>query len=70
MDNKGNYISESCCGNDLKTERPMVRRLIIESILHWMKEYHIDGFRFDLGKLIDWRTIEEIGAEARKITPM
>lgn len=69
MDNKGNYISESYCGNDLKTERPMVRRLIIESILFWMREYHIDGFRFDLGKLLDWKTIEEIGIEARKINP-
>ena len=69
MDNKGNYISESYCGNDLKTERPMVRRLIIESILYWMKEYHIDGFRFDLCKLLDWKTIEEIGTETRKINP-
>jgi pullulanase/glycogen debranching enzyme len=69
IDSKGNYISESYCGNDLKTERPMVRRLIIESILYWMNEYHIDGFRFDLGKLIDWKTIEEISTEARKINP-
>jgi len=47
----------------------MARRLIIESVLYWMKEYHIDGFRFDLGKLIDWETIEEIIYEARKINP-
>lgn len=66
---KGNYIAESFCGNDLKTERPMVRRMIIESILYWMKEYHVDGFRFDLGKLIDWETIEEIIREAKKINP-
>jgi len=69
LDNKGNFIAESYCGNDLKTERPMVRRLIIDSILYWMKEYHIDGFRFDLGKLIDWQTIEDIIHEARKINP-
>lgn len=69
MDSKGNYIAESYCGNDLKTERPMMRRLIIESILFWMKEYHIDGFRFDLGKLLDWKTIEEIISEARKVNP-
>ncbi len=36
----------------------MARRMIVESILYWMKEYHVDGFRFDLGKLIDWETIE------------
>ncbi|MEW6702341.1 MAG: alpha-amylase family glycosyl hydrolase [Bacteroidota bacterium] len=69
LDSKGNYIAESFCGNDLKTERPMVRRLIIESVLYWMKEYNIDGFRFDLGKLLDWQTIEEIIKEARKVNP-
>lgn len=69
MDAKGNYITESFCGNDLKTERPMMRRLIIESILYWMKEYHVDGFRFDLGKLLDWETIETIISEARKVNP-
>jgi pullulanase/glycogen debranching enzyme len=69
LDKRGNYIAESGCGNDLKTERPMMRRLIVESILYWMKEYHVDGFRFDLGKLIDWETIEEITHEAKKINP-
>ncbi|MCL4280025.1 MAG: pullulanase, partial [Ignavibacteriaceae bacterium] len=69
LDEKGNYIQQSGCGNDLRTEAPMVRRMIVESILYWMKEYHIDGFRFDLGKLIDWETIEEIIFEAKKINP-
>lgn len=69
LDEKGNFVSQSYCGNDLKTERPMTRRMIVESILYWMKEYHIDGFRFDLGKLIDWQTIEEIIYEAQKINP-
>ncbi len=69
LDAKGNFIAESYCGNDLNTERPMMRRLIVESVLYWMKEYHIDGFRFDLGKLIDWETIETIIYEAKKINP-
>ncbi|MFA5805582.1 MAG: pullulanase [Melioribacteraceae bacterium] len=69
LDSKGNYLAESYCGNDLKTERPMMRRLIIESILYWMKEYHVDGFRFDLGKLLDWKTIEVIISEAKKVNP-
>jgi len=63
------FCAISGCGNDLKTERPMLRRLIVESILYWMKEYHVDGFRFDLGKLIDWETIETIIYEAKKINP-
>ncbi len=65
----GSYCEVSGCGNDLKTERPMMRRLIVESILYWMKEYHVDGFRFDLGKLLDWETIETIIYEAKKINP-
>ncbi len=69
LDNKGNYIANSWCGNDLKTERPMVRRLIVESLIHWMKEYKVDGFRFDLSTLIDWKTIEEIRNETMKINP-
>lgn len=69
LDPNGNFIAESYCGNDIRTEAPMMRRLIVESILYWMKEYHIDGFRFDLGKLIDWETIEDIIHEAKKINP-
>jgi len=69
LDEKGNYIAQSGCGNDFRTEAPMARRMIVESILYWMKEYHVDGFRFDLGKLIDWETIELIIHEAKKINP-
>ncbi|MGE5402281.1 MAG: pullulanase [Ignavibacteriales bacterium] len=69
LDDKGHFRAESGCGNDFKTERPMARRMIIESLLYWMKEYHIDGFRFDLGKLIDWETIEEIIREVKKVNP-
>jgi pullulanase len=63
------FCSVSGCGNDLKTDRPMVRRLIIDSIKYWMTEYHIDGFRFDLAALIDWETMDQIAIKARKINP-
>lgn len=63
------FTSVSGCGNDLKTERPMVRRLIIDSVIHWMTEYHIDGFRFDLAKLIDWQTIDLVREAALQINP-
>lgn len=69
LDEKGNYIQQSGCGNDFRTEAPMARRMIVESVLYWMKEYHVDGFRFDLGKLIDWETLELIIHEAKKINP-
>ena len=68
-DDRGKDFSESGCGNDLKTERPMTRRLICDSIRFWMEEYHIDGFRFDLAGLIDFGTLDAITETARKINP-
>jgi pullulanase/glycogen debranching enzyme len=68
-DNNQNYTSYSGCGNDLKTEAPMARKLIIDSVLFWMREFHIDGFRFDLANLIDRETVIRIKEEARKINP-
>jgi len=69
LDSSGNFLSHSGCGNDFMTERPMARRLIIESVKYWMTEYHIDGFRFDLANLIDDETCKEILREAREINP-
>jgi pullulanase/glycogen debranching enzyme len=68
-DSSGNFTKASGCGNDFYTSRPMARRLIIESIKYWMKEYHIDGFRFDLATMIDWETCKQIAIEAKKINP-
>ncbi len=69
LDEDGGYTSASGCGNDSRTSHPEFRKLIVESIKYWMREYHIDGFRFDLAHLIDWETIDEITYEARKINP-
>lgn len=66
---EGEYSSVSGCGNDLKTENSNIRNMIVQSVLFWINEYHIDGFRFDLGKLIDWKTIELIEIEAKKANP-
>lgn len=69
LDEDGNFLSYSGCGNDFKTESPLARQLIVDSILYWMKEYHVDGFRFDLANLIDRETIAMIREEAQKINP-
>jgi len=69
LDAKGNFLAKSGCGNDFMSERPMARRMIIESVKYWMTEYHIDGFRFDLAFLLDEETCKEIIKEARKINP-
>ncbi|MCH8568137.1 MAG: hypothetical protein LAT67_07735 [Balneolales bacterium] len=65
----GSYRSDSGCGNDFKTEAPMARELIVESICYWMEEFHIDGFRFDLANLIDRDTFREIKEKAEAINP-
>jgi pullulanase len=69
LDDDGGFIQTSGCGNDLKTERPMARRLIVESLLYWMREYHVDGFRFDLATLIDDATLDAVTRETRKLNP-
>lgn len=57
------------CGNECASERPMMRKYIIESILHWVREYHIDGFRFDLMGMIDIETMNEIRRRLDEIDP-
>lgn len=61
------YLSESGCGNDFKTESPLARQLLVDSVKYWMQEFHIDGFRFDLANLIDRETLIEIRDQARLI---
>lgn len=69
LDEEGNYQTESGCGNDFKTEAPMARQLICDSIRYWMEEFHVDGFRFDLANLIDKDTVDQIRHTARSINP-
>ena len=69
LDKNGGYIMQSGCGNDCQTEHPAMRKLILESLKYWMTEYHIDGFRFDLGNLIDEETRKQILVELRTINP-
>ena len=57
---EGNWSNGSGCGNDIASERAMARNYIVDSIIHWVEEYHIDGFRFDLVGLLDTQTINEI----------
>lgn len=52
------FSNGSGVGNELASERPMVRKLIIDSLLFWQEEYRIDGFRFDLMALTDINTIK------------
>lgn len=65
----GSFADGSSCGNEMATERPMVRKFILESLKYWMEEFRVDGFRFDLMSLIDIDTLELIVEELRKTRP-
>lgn len=52
LDTKGELSDGSACGNDIASEMPMTEKYIIDSVLYWCEEYHIDGFRFDLMGLL------------------
>lgn len=56
----GSYSNASGCGNETASDRPMMRRFMIQSVLYWANEYHIDGFRFDLMGVHDIATMNEI----------
>ncbi|MNS71923.1 Pullulanase precursor [compost metagenome] len=63
------FSNGSGCGNDVASERKMMSKFIVESILHWAKEYHVDGFRFDLMGLLDVDTMNEIRRRLDAIDP-
>ena len=63
----GGFSNGSGCGNEIASERSMVRRMMVDSVKFWAEEYHIDGFRFDLMALHDIDTMKEIRRELNKI---
>ena len=65
----GSYSNASGCGNETASEREMVRHYIIESIKFWAREYHIDGFRFDLMGIHDIETMNRLRSELLEIDP-
>lgn len=69
VDENGVFSNGSGCGNDTASERSMVKKYIVESVLYWAEEYHIDGFRFDLVGLIDTETVNEIVEAVHAVRP-
>lgn len=63
------FLDSSGCGNVIASEKEMVRSYIIQSVMHWATEYHIDGFRFDLMGCIDITTMNRIRARLDHIDP-
>lgn len=66
---EGKYSDGSGCGNETASEKPLMREFMKESVEYWVKEYHIDGFRFDLMGVHDIETMNEIRATVDKIDP-
>ena len=65
----GSYSNGSGCGNETASEKPLMRAFIIESIVYWVQEYHIDGFRFDLMGVHDIKTMNAACRALHKIDP-
>ena len=65
----GFYSNGSGCGNETASEQPMMRRFMMESVKYWLREYHIDGFRFDLMGVHDIETMNEIRQAVDAIDP-
>ncbi len=65
----GTYSNATGCGNEVASEMPMTRKFIIESVVFWAKEYHLDGFRFDLMGVHDIKTMNMISDTLHQIDP-
>ena len=65
----GSYSDASGCGNETASERQQMRDYIINSVKYWAKEYHIDGFRFDLMAIHDIETMNQVIAALKEINP-
>lgn len=65
----GGFSNGSGCGNEVASDRSMVRKMMLDSLVYWAKEYHVDGFRFDLMGLHDLETMRQIRKAMDKIDP-
>ncbi len=68
-DENGKLLNRSGTGNEFRSENPVARKLIVDSILYWIEEYQIDGFRFDLAALLDRKSWDVIRNEVHKKYP-
>ncbi len=69
FDKDGKPSNGSGCGNETASEKPMMRQFMLQSVKHWVNEYHIDGFRFDLMGVHDIETMNDIRKELADLDP-
>ncbi|MHB9055308.1 MAG: type I pullulanase [Paludibacteraceae bacterium] len=65
----GSWSNASGCQNETASERAMMRKYIVESVVYWATEYHVDGFRFDLMGIHDIETMNAVRAALNKVNP-
>jgi pullulanase len=65
----GSFSNGSGCGNEVASEKKVARQLLIQTVLYWVKNFHIDGFRFDLMGLMDLETLEKIKLAVDAVHP-
>ncbi|MFM2138334.1 MAG: hypothetical protein RJA57_641 [Bacteroidota bacterium] len=65
----GRFSNATTCGNETASERPMFRKFMLESMLYWVREYHIDGFRIDLMGVHDIATVNAVSAALHRERP-
>lgn len=69
QDKEGKLSNATACGNETASERPMFRKFMLESMLYWVQEYHVDGFRVDLMGVHDIKTMNLVSEALHKIKP-
>ncbi|MFA5057682.1 MAG: alpha-amylase family glycosyl hydrolase [Opitutaceae bacterium] len=69
QDNAGHLANWSACGNDLRTQAAMTRRLMVDSLTHYLEVYGVDGFRLDLAELIGVEVLREIEVTLKRVKP-
>lgn len=67
QDAQGGFSNGSGCGNEVASDRSMVRKMMVDSLVYWAREYHVDGFRFDLMGLHDLDTMTAIRQALDKV---
>ena len=65
----GSFSDATACGNETASERPMFRKFMLESVMYWVREYHVDGFRFDLMGVHDIETMNLISDSLHRMKP-
>ena len=69
LNEDGSFSNGSGCGSEIASERAMVRKYIVDSVVYWATEYHVDGFRFDLMGCLDIETMQAVREALDEIDP-